>query len=914
MIVLNNIKGVSLIAAIFIIVVLGFMGMMFVSLIGTGSLSSVNDLQSEQALSVAEGGMEYILENRAFPNYSTAGALVPLGAGNFRIDTPTYLTADPGAAGLTINVQSTATFPNAGRISIDSEVISYMGKNATQFNAGVVRGAGGTTASAHAAGNAVYPVTTVTDNPLPIGNTTINVASNVGFSIPGVIVIDSEYIFCADVNGTTQFTNCTRGYKSSPAAAHLLGSNVFQYIITSTGFVGSAQRAVTRSSTQNISIGAMMVYAKANGDPIPYYRRWDGTAWGAELQATTVGAGRTIQYMILRFARTRDKAVLGTLDSTGDIRVQVWDGNTNTWGAATLIGNTTAGYSIYRGFDIEYETSGDRAIIVYNDFSNGTSLAYNIWDGTAWSGANPIAVPFTTIAPGFQAFSGIAAAANGNADPTVTLPVHQINDILLLATIVRSGTATVSTPMGWTQIGGPTVRSGTATYQFFWKRAASASETNPLIDRTGTTGDVYAAVITYRGAITTGDPWEVKGTPQTSTADPMQLPGITTLSAGSLVVAAVAGENNNNASITTTGTDPAAYDEHYVESWTGADGVITFSEAARTPAGATGTVWVNWSNGNPVGSGGILLALKPAPITIPPVWIELARNPLAGSNEIAMILLDSNTEVYGMRWTGGAWSDMGDAAVWDTAASSSTTKAIHVAYEQQIGRAMFMWGRSSGGGVGNGHQYYRIWDGATLTLSGPVDLYIAAMGGVVNWARLASDPFSNGIMYSVQDSGRDLNTRYWNGAAWDTAASHLEHDAGTEDASRNYDIVFETFAANAGRLWILWGDGSRLSRRQWNGAAWGGRATTGDDTSFVQMVAHPASGAVLSGIYESRNAGWANRDIWESHLTQGSAIWSPRVMIWGGRTVAAPVMERLSLAVERRNDPLILLDWKEILP
>src|SRR5437667_10772929 len=122
-------------------------------------------------------------------------------------------------------------------------------------------------------------------------------------------------------------------------------------------------------------------------------------------------------------------------------------------------------------------------------------------------------------APTFNTFSAIAAAASGGADPTVTLPTHALNDILLLATIVRSNAAAVATPAGWTQIGTPTVRSTVATYQFFWKRAASGSETNPLIDRTGTTGDVYAAVITYRGATTTGDPWEVKGTVTTGTTD-----------------------------------------------------------------------------------------------------------------------------------------------------------------------------------------------------------------------------------------------------------------------------------------------------------------------------------------------------------------------------------------------------------
>jgi len=252
-----------------------------------------------------------------------------------------------------------------------------------------------------------------------------------------------------------------------------------------------------------------------------------------------------------------------------------------------------------------------------------------------------LATPAQAAPPTFQAISAIAAAASGGADPTVTLPAHAANDILLLATIVRSNTATVATPAGWTQIGSPTVRGTIATYQFFWKRAAGGAETNPLINRTGTTGDVYAAVITYRGAITTGDPWEVKGTAATGTADPSVFTGISTLTADSLLVVAVAGEDNNNASIITTGTDPSAYTEHYVESATGADGVITFSEFARTAAGPTGNVSVNWNTAVPIGFGGIVLALKPAPTTFDQSAYRLFNN--ANSTDVGTALAALNT-------------------------------------------------------------------------------------------------------------------------------------------------------------------------------------------------------------------------------------------------------------------------------
>jgi hypothetical protein len=385
--------------------------------------------------------------------------------------------------------------------------------------------------------------------------------------------------------------------------------------------------------------------------------------------------------MVLKFARTRNEAVLGTLDSTGDIQVQIWNGA--SWGAPTLMGNTTAANSIYRGFDIEYETNGDRTVVVYNT-NVANQVSYRIWSGLAWS-----------------------AQAN-QALATVSIGV--------------------------------------------------------------------------------------------------------------------------------------------------------------------------------------------------PYWIELAPNPLAASNEIAMIVLGSNVDVYGLRWTGVAWNNMGVAATWDTTAATATRKAIDVAYEQQTGRAMFIWGDSVAG-----DQYYRIWNGAALTAN--TQLTIPAMGGVAYWVRLAPDTFSNRIMFSVQDAGRDLNTRLWSGAAWDTAAQHPEHDNGTEDASRNSDIVFETAAVNAGRAWLLWGNGSALSRRQWTGAAWGAITTTGDDTSLVQLLAHPLSGAVFSAIYESSAS--ATQDIWESHLTSGSATWSPRFTVWGGPTVANPVRERLFLAAERYN-PLIAPDWREI--
>jgi hypothetical protein len=66
----------------------------------------------------------------------------------------TALLGDIGAAATTINVETTAGFPQTGSIRIGAEVIDYTDKNDTQFT-GCSRGARGTTAAAHSDEDAV---------------------------------------------------------------------------------------------------------------------------------------------------------------------------------------------------------------------------------------------------------------------------------------------------------------------------------------------------------------------------------------------------------------------------------------------------------------------------------------------------------------------------------------------------------------------------------------------------------------------------------------------------------------------------------------------------------------------------------------------------------------------------------------
>lgn len=158
-----NEKGTALIVAVATLVILSLMGVVVVSLVGTETFSALHQVESAQALPLAEAGAqravgylyreggecEAISDNLQFTKVS-------LGRGTFSVTgahynpTPTALSADISAADTTIPVVSTAGYAPHGSITIESETIYYAGTTPTSFT-GARRGAAGTTAASHSA-------------------------------------------------------------------------------------------------------------------------------------------------------------------------------------------------------------------------------------------------------------------------------------------------------------------------------------------------------------------------------------------------------------------------------------------------------------------------------------------------------------------------------------------------------------------------------------------------------------------------------------------------------------------------------------------------------------------------------------------------------------------------------------------
>jgi hypothetical protein len=123
-------------------------------------------------------------------------------------------------------------------------------------------------------------------------------------------------------------------------------------------------------------------------------------------------------------------------------------------------------------------------------------------------------------APTLTAEGTVATQIINGSDLTVGLGAHVTNDILVCTNMVWSPDTVADidvmpTPAGWIkQSDIPTTLAGLdGRFGFFWRRAASGSETNPVFQQganwiVATNGLFSGRAYTIHGCETTGDPWD----------------------------------------------------------------------------------------------------------------------------------------------------------------------------------------------------------------------------------------------------------------------------------------------------------------------------------------------------------------------------------------------------------------------
>ena len=321
--------------------------------------------------------------------------------------------------------------------------------------------------------------------------------------------------------------------------------------------------------------------------------------------------------------------------------------------------------------------------------------------------------------------------------------------------------------------------------------------------------------------------------------------------------------------------------------WIG--GVLTLAGNVATPYPISG------SNGNQCGTD---LATNAPPMHL---WFRLAPRNVAASNDVLMMSMDCKQDLYGMRWTGAAWSDMGTTTRWDnTISNTNNREALDVAWQSDGSVAVFAYGDAANQSIRS-----RTWTAASSTLGAlTASTTLATPGGYTaarfEWVRLYPGP-SNNIVLMLQTANAGTNpslesTTWASGTStFNTAAPPLTgHDngnaaaTGVENAAvRGFDFVWEQQPKSSGKGWLLWGSRTATAgiytRYFTSPATWGAASSVRDRTLLMQAGALSPSGRFVAGAYQATAS--ANDDTESLTTTGGGTAWpNAATTLWVGAT------------------------------
>ena len=110
-------------------------------------------------------------------------------------------------------------------------------------------------------------------------------------------------------------------------------------------------------------------------------------------------AGSTIRWVRTAYSTSLSRSserIVVTLSADGFLDAYVWNGN--AWSVTSNIASVGTVANAYRSFDLVYEKTAGRALLVYSNGGGSADIGYRIWDGASWLG--PYTLDFTASASG----------------------------------------------------------------------------------------------------------------------------------------------------------------------------------------------------------------------------------------------------------------------------------------------------------------------------------------------------------------------------------------------------------------------------------------------------------------------------------------------------------------------------------
>lgn len=230
--------------------------------------------------------------------------------------------------------------------------------------------------------------------------------------------------------------------------------------------------------------------------------------------------------------------------------------------------------------------------------------------------------------PTFVAFGTMQSATTAAVTvPWPTSPAIAVGDLALLCVERAGGSAspTLTTANGFAAVTGGEQTTGTGTagtkITVFWCRATASSMASPVV--AASTDHQVAVIVTFRGCVATGNPWDVVGGGVKATASTsVSMTGVTTTVANTLVAYICARDNDANGQIFSAQANASltGVAERFDDgTLSGGGGGLSVTTGSKAVAGASGTMTATVVSGI---NAWVTIALKP---TAPPAAAARAQ-------------------------------------------------------------------------------------------------------------------------------------------------------------------------------------------------------------------------------------------------------------------------------------------------
>ncbi|MDW7731109.1 MAG: VWA domain-containing protein [Methanolobus sp.] len=167
-------------------------------------------------------------------------------------------------------------------------------------------------------------------------------------------------------------------------------------------------------------------------------------------------------------------------------------------------------------------------------------------------------------------------------------------------------------------------------------------------------------------------------------------------------------------------------------------------------------------------------------------WIKIAADP--DSDDMIMALSDAYNIRYAT-WDGSEWDD--SLSILENNVQSSSTCPVDVAFEQESGDGIVVWGTNSN------YPRYSTWDGSVWSDEESAS-YIGAYPRCV---KLIPGPASEELFLMTSDSNSDINIQKWDGSAWGDASEVETSSSGDYEC---FDLAFSGQGASAEATPVSW--------------------------------------------------------------------------------------------------------------